>query len=146
MKNIWCIMTAVALLAGCGPGQKEARKDQDFFTSGNKEADQRADQRMAKTEEIRGTGGAGGETKASAKVEPGENGNVLPKAEAVKSLFDRLGGQEGIAKVVDDFVNRAMADPRVNWQRKGVKRGGLGLNRNDAVEWKADAAAVAQLK
>jgi hypothetical protein len=26
--------------------------------------------------------------------------------------------------IVEDFTARALADPRVNWERKGVKRGG----------------------
>jgi hemoglobin len=145
MKAHLSTLIIAAIVAGCGPGQKQARKDGDFFTSGNKEADQRADQRMAKTEELRGTGGAGGESKASANVKPGEHGGP-PRADAVRSLFDRLGGQDGIAAIVDDFVNRAIADPRVNWERKGVTYGGLGIGRNKSVEWKADAPAVAQLK
>jgi hemoglobin len=30
------------------------------------------------------------------------------------SLYDRLGGVYSIATVVDDFVDRVMADPRLN--------------------------------
>ena len=31
-----------------------------------------------------------------------------------KSLYDRLGGVYSIATVVDDFIDRVMADPRLN--------------------------------
>jgi hemoglobin len=31
-----------------------------------------------------------------------------------KSLFDRLGGKDGITKVVDDFVGNCAADTRIN--------------------------------
>ncbi|MGA2230178.1 MAG: group 1 truncated hemoglobin [Tepidisphaeraceae bacterium] len=40
---------------------------------------------------------------------------------APKSLYDRLGGDPAISAVVDDFVNRAAADPAVNFTRKGVE-------------------------
>jgi truncated hemoglobin YjbI len=30
------------------------------------------------------------------------------------SLYERLGGVYSIATVVDDFINRIMADPRLN--------------------------------
>src|SRR5690606_3467535 len=46
----------------------------------------------------------------------------------------------------DDFVDRAIADPRANWERKGVKRGGvLGIGAKSA-EWRATADNVARLK
>ena len=38
----------------------------------------------------------------------------LNRAEAEKSLYDRLGGKEAITAVVDEFVNRTVADSRVN--------------------------------
>ena len=38
----------------------------------------------------------------------------LIHAEETKSLFDRLGGKEPITAVVDEFVNRLVADSRVN--------------------------------
>jgi hemoglobin len=37
----------------------------------------------------------------------------LIHAEETKSLFDRLGGIDPITAVVDEFVNRLVADPRV---------------------------------
>jgi len=38
----------------------------------------------------------------------------LIHAEETKSLFDRLGGKGAITAVVDEFVNRIVADSRVN--------------------------------
>jgi len=35
-------------------------------------------------------------------------------AEAKKSLYQRLGGTHAIATVIDDFIDRVMADPRLN--------------------------------
>jgi hemoglobin len=137
-------MCVVALLgfAGCGAGPKE--KSHDFFTSGSREADQRADQRMAKSEQLRGTGEGAGE-KTSAKV-TAEGKSTGVKSDELKSLYDRLGGEERIKAIVDDFVNRALADPRVNWERKGVKQGGFSVHRGKSVEWNASPDNVAQLK
>ena len=36
-----------------------------------------------------------------------------------KSLYERLGREEAITKVVDDFVNNAANDPKVNFARTG---------------------------
>src|SRR5712672_3489881 len=93
------VVLCLFVLTGCGSAAKE--KSHDFFTSGSHEADQRADQRMAKTEQLRGSGEGGGE-KASAKVTPG--GKTVVKSDELKSLYDRLGGEKSIAAVVDDFV------------------------------------------
>src|SRR5689334_8115679 len=135
----------VVVAVGCGGRAKQ--KSTDFFTSGDREADQRADQRMAKTEQLRGTGDGTGEKKSeksSAKVTVAEGGKAA--AEASKSLYDRLGGEEMIKKIVDDFAERALADPRVNWDRKGVKYGGYGFSRNKSMQWDASPANVEQLK
>jgi hemoglobin len=150
----WGCRWAVAVLAvglcaaagGCGAG-KTKEQSTDFFTSGNREADQRAEQRMAKTNQLRGEG-EGGE-KTTAKVKPSDDGagnNVVKKAEAEKSLYDRLGGQETITAIVDDFMARVLADPRVNWERKGVKYGGYGLGRNKSVAWDPNEYNVGQMK
>jgi hemoglobin len=42
-------------------------------------------------------------------------------APAAPSLYRRLGGREGIAIVVGDFVGNMAADPRVNERFKGMK-------------------------
>src|SRR5580700_1134837 len=35
-------------------------------------------------------------------------------------LYDRLGGDPKISEIVSDFVDRAIADPKVNFTRKGT--------------------------
>jgi hemoglobin len=116
-----------ALLLGCaGPETKE----DDFYTSGSRDADQRAEQRISKEEQLSGEGEGGGKGKADAKP----------------PLYDRLGGERGVRRIVDDFVDRAVVDPRVNWTRKGLTRGGLlGVGARSA-EWSPTAENVARLK
>jgi hemoglobin len=114
------------IIAGCGGKQVQQK---DFFTSGSRDADQRAAQRIAKTNQIRGTSGAP---------------NLL--APVKKSLYERLGADAGITAIVDDFITRALADPRVNWQRKGTTRGGfLGIGKKSA-SWDASPEHVVLLK
>jgi hemoglobin len=43
----------------------------------------------------------------------------VKKAEAPKTLWDRLGGEANVRKVVDDFTKAAAADPKVNFSRDG---------------------------
>ena len=121
------LLFAALLTCGCGGGNKDAQ-DRDFHTSGSREADQRAEQQVAKVQQLRGEGGD--EAKKDAK----------------KSLFDRLGGDQGISMIVEDWINRALADPRVNWERKGITQGGLSFNRNRSVEWKPTPQAVTRMK
>src|SRR5205085_625371 len=72
----------------------------------------------------------------------GESIDVAKK----KTLFDRLGGDEGVRKIVGDFVDRMLADPRVNFERKGVKRGGvLGVGGKTA-EWSPTPENVERVK
>jgi hemoglobin len=40
-------------------------------------------------------------------------------SEAKKTLWDRLGGEPGVTKIVDDFVNLAAPDPKVDFFRDG---------------------------
>jgi len=42
---------------------------------------------------------------------------------AEKSLYERLGGEPAITAVVEDFVGRAAADPKVNFFRDGKFKG-----------------------
>jgi hemoglobin len=130
------ILTTIAMLAiplmilgGCGGQDKSA--DDDFFTSGSREADQRAEQRIAKDQQLEGEG-SGGEDTSAANVKP--------------SLFERLGGDQGIKAIVDDFVQRALADPRVNWERKGVEYGGFLGIRDKSAEWKPTPENLDRLK
>jgi hemoglobin len=53
-----------------------------------------------------------------------------PPTETKKTLWDRLGGEAGVRKVVDDFVKRAAADKRVDFTRNG--------------EWKVDVPKLKQ--
>src|SRR5206468_3959280 len=70
----------------------------------------------------------------------------LQLGEKTKTLCERLGGEEAIAKLVSDFVDRALADPRVNWKRMGVTRGGIGFKRNVSVEWKPNDQDIKTMK
>lgn len=113
------------LLAACAT---EKTADREFHTSGSREADQRAEQRVTKVEQMRGKEAAEGE------------GEVVPP------LYARLGGDDGVRRIVDDFVQRVMADPRANWERKGVERGGvLGIGSKSA-EWKATPENLTTLR
>lgn len=144
MKNMGHKITVVLLSAafsaivGCG-GTKATKQD-EFFTSGSREADQRAQQRMAKEQQL---GGAPSQ-KDTKKAQPGTNG-VPAQAAGKLTLFDRLGGEQGITNIVEDFTARVLEDPRVNWQRKGVKRGGI-FGRDESVQWMATTQNVARLK
>ena len=51
------------------------------------------------------------------------------------TLFDRLGGGSAIYAITDNFIDRAIADPRVNFQRKGHGH-----------TWTATPDSVARLK
>lgn len=127
-------------VAGCG-GAKAKKENQTFFTSGSREADQRASQRMAKAEQL-----SGSEEGSSEKKQKAEPGTGKPaQSENKLSLFDRLGGEKGLAAIVNDFTPRVIQDPRVDWQRKGVKRGGL-FRRGPAVAWQSTPNNVARLK
>jgi len=121
VKCIVPVVSVICLTIGCGNPEQ---KDRDFHTSGSREADQRAEQRVSKIQQLRGEGSGEGDE------EKGKNGATVKK-----SLFERLGGQEGIALIVEDWVNRAIADPRVNWERKGITKGGFGFDRGQSVQW-----------
>ena len=63
------------------------------------------------------------------------------------SLYDRLGGDDGLAKIVDDFTPRVLQDPRVNWPRNNVKHHTFSLKKEgETATWKATPENVAQLK
>src|SRR5436190_8535831 len=122
------VFFAAAVFIGCGSSQKKA--NEGFSTSGSREADQRAEQRIAKDKQIQGKGEGKDDTKPGGKA----------------PLYERLGGEKGVSAIVDDFVTRAMADPRVNWERKGVKRGGFSIHRNDSVQWNPGPDDIGKLK
>jgi hemoglobin len=151
-------LTMVALIGLSGCRATPAKKaNASFFTSGSREADQRASQRMAQAEQLAGSGEGTGEegVKKAEVAKPGQgtsapaNGgetNQPAKAEGKLALFDRLGGETGISNIVADFTPRVLNDPRVNWERKGVKRGGFSLHAGQSVTWNATPQNVAVLQ
>jgi hemoglobin len=52
-----------------------------------------------------------------------------------KSLYERLGGEAAVKAVVEDFVERAAANPKVNFTRKGTPN-----------EWKPTPDGLTRLK
>ena len=151
---VWLFVIALIAGAGCGTFKSEKKKD-DFFTSGSREADQRASQRMAKDEQLAGSGEGAGEKGAKKAVAApggtdatGDKGtNKAAVVEGKLALFDRLGGEKGITAIVDDFTPRVLQDPRVNWQRKGIKSGFSFRRQNgEAAIWNATEENVAILK
>jgi len=159
-RLIWsltaCSLVAVAAMGLPGCGSSPAKKaNTNFFTSGSREADQRASQRMAQSEQLTGSGEGAGEKgvkKAEVKkTEPGSTaaiGTTNKPAQATEklALFDRLGGEVGVSNIVGDFALRVLNDPRVNWERVGVTRGGLSIHRGHSETWKPTPQNVALLK
>ena len=149
------IMFAVAaLVAGCG-GAAAKKEHAPFFTSGDREADQRAEQRMAQAEQLASSGEGAGEKAerpkggvSSAQGAASNDGGTNKGAhvEGKIALFDRLGGQAGISNIIADFTPRALDDPRVNWERKGIKRGGFSLHSGQSMTWNASTQNVAMLE
>ena len=106
----WLGCMTLAALVGCGGGQT---KDPKFFTSGSRPADQRAEQTLASHGQL------SGEANANRR----------------KSLYERMGADAGLNAIADDWLNRAMADPRVNWGRKSVTTGGFMGMHAKSVTW-----------
>jgi len=67
---------------------------------------------------------------------PGVGSPDNASAQKNMSLYDRLGGQPAVTKVVEDFVSIAAVDPKVNFRRKEVP----------GAEWDASPENVAHLK
>jgi hemoglobin len=135
------VALAVACLLGlsfAGGCDNPEKKQPEFHTSGSRQADQRAEQQVAKVQQLRGEGVSDSGKK--------KGGSDESKSDVKKSLFERLGGEPGIGLIVEDWVNRMIADPRVNFTRKGVTKGGFSIHRNDSVEWKNVPANGAKLK
>ena len=111
-------------LAGCSGNEKT--KDAEFHTSGSPEADQRAEEQVAKVQQLRGEG--------------------LNESDVHRSLYDRLGKDDGIKTIVSDWIDRSLADPRVNFKRQGVTSGGvLGIDTKSEA-WTPNPANIEQLK
>lgn len=146
------LLAAFSGSLGCGGGAAQ-KQNSSFFTSGSKEADQRASQTMAKAEELSGSGEGAGEPGVK-KAKPANSGqpsltaggtNTAAQATAKLALYDRLGGLPGISNIVNDVMPRWLQDPRVNWDRKGVKSAGL-FHRAPSVTWDATPQNVAVLQ
>src|SRR5436309_8413967 len=150
---LWLLSAALLAMVGCG-GRIVQKQNREFFTSGSREADQRASQRMAKEEQLAGSGEGAGEKgvkkavpakpSSGAATAPGET-NKAAQVEGKLALFDRLGAEKGIVALIEDFTPRVLQDPRVNWQRKGMKRGGFSIHRGKSVTWNASPENVTQL-
>jgi hemoglobin len=57
-----------------------------------------------------------------------------------KNLYERLGKEEGIAKVVDDFVAAAAKDPKVDFDRGGKYKGDAAKLKASLVAFMAEVA------
>ena len=119
----------LALCVASGIGCAFTQKEDEFFTSGNPEADRR------------GSGKVSDKKTDSAKTAAKGKTPIEERA----TLYQRLGGEERIRLIVDDFVKRVLEDPRVNFSRKGVTKGGL-FRRDRSVEWNPTAQNVQRLK
>jgi hemoglobin len=131
--------SVLLLIAGCGGG-KRAETSNDFFTSGSREADQRASQRMARSEQLESD-----DKTANGDGNPAKPGDPASQRDQEKqTLYARLGGEAGMAEIVEDFIDRALADPRINWERAGIQ-GGLFRNKQ-VTQWTDSPGNVAILK
>src|SRR5690349_17251429 len=86
--------------------------------------------------------GQGGSEDESKESKP-SNGQPA-QAEGKQTLYERLGGEKGLVAIVEDFAPRAMQDPRVNWDREGVKRGTL-FHRAPKQTWTPTTANIATM-
>jgi hemoglobin len=153
VSSLLLLTIALAMTFGCGGAGARQKKGDEFFTSGSREADQRASQRMAQTEQLANAGGSGekGAQQASSAASdtsidgPGST-NKAAQVEGKLALFERLGGEAGVSNIVADFMPRVLQDPRVNWQRKGVERGGFSVHSGKSVTWSDTDQNVELLK
>src|SRR5438445_5886482 len=113
------VSVALVTMIGCGTGSPK-KQNKDFFTSGSREADQRASQRMAKEEQLTGSGEGAGEKRVkkakaagASETATGVGTNRAAQTEGKLALFDRLGGEAGISNIVADFEPQAMQAQRV---------------------------------
>jgi hemoglobin len=139
----WLITLLLSAVMGCGGGKIRA-KNEDFFTSGDREADQRASQKMAKDEQLAGSGASAEKDVKKAKPNDGAGNGQPAKAESKQPLFERLGGDSGLHAIVTDFTSRALQDPRINWSRKGIKRS--FLRKDESPMWNPTPENIARLQ
>ncbi len=146
--SLLLLVTVLAATCGGGCRTKAKKQSTDFFTSGSREADQRASQRMAKAEQLDGSGEGAGEKGAKKATKPSTEGgtNTAAQTQGKLALFDRLGGEQGITAIVEDFTPRLLQDPRVNFQRSGMKPRGALLRGKQSVAWNPTPENLARLK
>jgi hemoglobin len=94
------IAAASLALVGCAGGDHE----NEVPTSGDPEADRRADIRV--------------------------DADGSKKDVASKTLYERIGGAEVLAAIVDDMTTRVLEDPRVNFERKDITTNWVGSKRD----------------
>jgi hemoglobin len=146
------LLLLIAAMASAGCHSKAKKQDKEFFTSGSRDADQRASQRMAKAEQLAGSGEGTGEkgVKKATKSPPDSAfspvTNTAAQTQGKLALFDRLGGEQGVTRIVEDFTPRLLQDPRVNWSRNALKRSGLFSRAGSSNTWTNNAQNVAILK
>ena len=108
------LLTALTATVGCG-SRKVQKQNKDFFTSGSREADQRASQRMAKDEQLAGSGEGAGE-KGVKKAVPARHAAGGPSADATRDI-----GQD---RWILSMVSAAARGPKLE-ERIGIHRTGL---------------------
>jgi len=79
---------------------------------------------------LSGCGSSGSTPAASGDPEADRRAELRVGSDGKKSdsrtLYERLGGDAGIAAIVDDMTDRVIADPRVNFERKNIKTNWVG--------------------
>lgn len=125
---ILLILFSVPFLTGCRSTKSTEEKNEDFFTSGSGEADRR------------GRAAVGDDSPGSDITEEEEE-----EPKKIPTLYERLGGEQGLIAIIDDFTQRVLADPRVNWERKGITSGGF-FQRDKSVTWTPTEENVSRLK
>src|SRR5690349_12843607 len=107
------VLSILLTTGGCHSTKPAAQKQDQFFTSGSKEADQRASQRMARAEQLSGPQGDVKKAKTGEKAsgpasDTSTNAPQAAQAEKKLTLFERLGAQPGISNIVADFTPRVL--------------------------------------
>ena len=127
---LFCATLIFGFIAGCASTPEEKKKE-DFFTSGSPEADRRAEKAAPPKDE----------------ATPGDKPAEAIAAEEVEqqTLYERLGEKAGISLIVDDFLQRVLVDPRVNWSRRGVSKKGW-FRSKPAQEWEPTPHNINRLK
>jgi hemoglobin len=95
----WRALRALFILLLLAAGGCWGGGERSVASSGDPEADRRADQRVG--------------------AEDGQ-------ARDGRTLYERLGGDAGVVAIVEDMTARVIADPRVNFERRNVRASWLG--------------------